>query len=901
MADMEPPTKKAKTEEVAETEVAEPAAPTELETDAPADKGSKITASPAFYVDDTTMNVMPSADGNTLMPLTDGGLQYLMAGARASVGLKSGRYMFEVKILEVMAPLEDPNARARVPQPKSQLRVGYASASSSLFLGESADSVCFDSEGHFIQDKKRAFVSQKFTTGDVIAIVLNLDSSSANANTVSLFKNGVRACPPQSLPENLTGEKLFPALSFKNMAVHYNFGALPMAPLPFSCRMVKDASQKDAFVKPAPQEPKDGKYDVLFPVCLPDEGTFDWLDQFLAKNPQYTELSDRALLNWCEASGINRPKGYSALARVSNDKPEMGFGITVLDDLSVRRVLQAVAPIQKRHYIVMEVKGSLVKEERTELAARWAGFKRVATVVMSQPPAAFTKHSLAIMLKSKQEVSDAEFKGKQAQEKQKRFLEKSQKKMLKDKEKAVKKQLKIQEAMKKKMEFEKAKKEAEAKGEPAPEEPTDEPDEEEEEVEEPEPIDEDPPTAELTAEEKKLLFRKNPVADLTPYLLNTSFQKFSLPEQADGFEEINYEWGNEAKSKQYLKSWMQEKKTTSRVEELVPSEWFNAKWRDWQKVLQAWHVKQNAHKAGEAKKVADAAAREAKRKAREAAKAKAEKEGTAVPMEEDDEEEPKEDEKKVDLEYLDVFGIEDVADIGGGEPLFSAFNFEDWTMMSLRFELHLLAHAFRRDVNDPDRVGIHLEHLPFYYNKYYKKSLNSKYYGVDTFEEVLEMVRDTVLLRSKVLETQLPDDLESSNVFTMLTEEARRDRNRRVDMGEDSAKLKIVTPGMAMPGMAAMLPTTAAALMAGLKPAFPQAAAGNALAQQMMNARPTMPQQQMGMQQGMQQQQQMGQQQQWFGQSPFGATMPGFRPQQQAFGARPNFQQGQWNQQGRGW
>ena len=28
---------------------------------------------------------------------------------------------------------------------------------------------------------------------------------------------------------------------------------------------------------------------------------------------------------------------------------------------------------------------------------------------------------------------------------------------------------------------------------------------------------------------------------------------------------------------------------------------------------------------------------------------------------------------------------------------------QDWTMMSLRFELHLLTHAFRRDVNDTAR------------------------------------------------------------------------------------------------------------------------------------------------------------------------------------------------------
>lgn len=35
---------------------------------------------------------------------------------------------------------------------------------------------------------------------------------------------------------------------------------------------------------------EDGKYEVIFPVGVPDEGTFAWLDDFLKKNPTYVEL-----------------------------------------------------------------------------------------------------------------------------------------------------------------------------------------------------------------------------------------------------------------------------------------------------------------------------------------------------------------------------------------------------------------------------------------------------------------------------------------------------------------------------------------------------------------------------------------------------------------------------------
>lgn len=162
---MEPPTKKARTDEGEPLEVAEgaqPAAvglistepvlePEELEFD-DTSTGPKVKDKATFYVEDTTMNVL-SSKYNTLMPLTDGGLQYLLAGARANLGVKTGRYMFEIRVLEVMAPLEDPNARARVPQPRSQLRIGFASVKSNLFLGHSEHAIGFDNEGFLLHGK----------------------------------------------------------------------------------------------------------------------------------------------------------------------------------------------------------------------------------------------------------------------------------------------------------------------------------------------------------------------------------------------------------------------------------------------------------------------------------------------------------------------------------------------------------------------------------------------------------------------------------------------------------------------------------------------------------------------------------------------------------------------------
>merc|ERR1712125_70952 len=82
--------------------------------------------------------------------------------------------------------------------------------------------------------------------------------------------------------------------------------------------------------------------------------------------------------------------------------------------------------------------------------------------------------------------------------------------------------------------------------------------------------------------------------------------------------------------------------------------------------------------------------------------------------------------EKMDPEDLRVADVEDVNDIGNGEPLFAKFDYEDWVLLSLRYEMHVLCHSFRRDCGDPGHPGIPEPHLGFYYAKYFKKPLNIK-------------------------------------------------------------------------------------------------------------------------------------------------------------------------------
>jgi len=822
-----PATKKQKTEEVAkpaetkdvEVKAAEaevkapevpkavykaPEPPKELEQDAPKASGPKVKDPVTFLTPDTTMNVMNSTGGNILMSLSDGGVRNLLAGARASVGLKSGRYMFEAKIMENMQRAEG--------AVKSVFKVGFSTAGSSLLMGDCETSVSFDSDGGFHHNKKRTAVGGRFGQGNVMAVLLNLEKGSPNANTVSLFKDGKRVCQPQALPESLVGKTLYPTLTYRNITAHVNFGPEPLAPLPFACTMVQEAAATNAAVTSYPA-PKDGKYEVLFPVALPDEGGFDFVDMFKAKNPDYTELSDRMILEWSDKSGVARNKAVKS----SNDKPEM-------EDLSVRRMLQTIASLQPRNFIVMEVRGNLTKELRSLALEPFfdVSFKKVAQVVLGEPSADFKKYTLNLVLKQKQADSDAQFRRQKAEEARKKMIEKRQKEQEKAKIKMEKEKKRKLEIMKKTAEkakaaIEKAKaaKAAKAAGEEEKKDEEEEKEEEEEveeeeeaEVEEPAAKEEEqPPKVELTAEEKAMVFRKLATPDLTLYTLNTSFTQFSIPTKEEGFDEVRFEWSKDAKAAEYLKKWILNLKQSNRVEDLVPSAWFQAKWAAWQRALQTWNRKQADYKTKVAKKAAEKVAKASKKAALERAaalkaaaaaakRAQAEKDGKEVEEEKEEPamevEEEVEEEVKVDFDGVDVFGTKEVDDIGDGMPLYKEFNHEDWTLMSLCFELHLLAHSFKKDCQDDERLGVTLEHLGFYYNKYYKKALVTRSFGAATSEELLSLAKDCVFANEdKVIEPMLDGEMEYPQVFVKIVEEARRHRALLVDVGDASAKLKI--------------------------------------------------------------------------------------------------------------
>jgi len=349
------------------------------------------------------LNLLPATNGRVLMSASEGGLQHFYAGARANVGIKSGRYMFEARILENHTQTDLMTA-VKGAVPRNILRVGFSTSGVFPLIGDTEDSIAFDSEGYMLFNGDRMkVVTKKFEALTSMAVVLNVQEGMPNNLTVSVFYNGVRVAEPQPLPEQMVGLTLYPTVSFRGVNVDVNFGP-PLSPLPFKCRTLSDASKEDV-VEISHDQPADGLYEAVFPVFLPDEGTFDWADWLVSEHPgKFTEISDRAIAKWARRSGLVT-KTTTTSATVSNDRPDMEFGVAHISDGTVKKALMTFGSIQERNLLIMEVKGNLLKSERSDVLKRFRmpHIKRIAKIMVGKPDDAFRPKSYETVLRARQE------------------------------------------------------------------------------------------------------------------------------------------------------------------------------------------------------------------------------------------------------------------------------------------------------------------------------------------------------------------------------------------------------------------------------------------------------------------------------------------------------------------
>merc|ERR1712113_721887 len=104
---------------------------------------------------------------------------------------------------------------------------------------------------------------------------------------------------------------------------------------------------------------------------------------------------------------------------------------------SVKRVVNSIASIVPRNYVIMEVKSNLIESERKEVLKRFSAphFKKVAHVVMGEPSAEFKSMELEKMLVEKQEKADKDWKVKKAEKERKKQIAERQKQLAEAKKK----------------------------------------------------------------------------------------------------------------------------------------------------------------------------------------------------------------------------------------------------------------------------------------------------------------------------------------------------------------------------------------------------------------------------------------------------------------------------------
>ncbi|KAF4665124.1 hypothetical protein FOZ61_000164 [Perkinsus olseni] len=609
------------------------------------------------------------------------------------------------------------------------------------------------------------------------------------------------------------------------------FGGL-LVPLPFKIRSFQQSSANDVCINPWYTSNNDHPEAVMV-IGLPDEGVFDYVDYFLEQNPhKYVELSERTMFDWFKASAL-RPIRRGPVA--SNDRPDFLFGVQPFDEGFVRKQLREFArmPHGRKNLVLVEIRGGLLEEERSKIMEQFPGRERTAVVCVGKPAADYTAYVKDIVrgeIFAEKELERERKLNVLKHEYKIRQMERERAKKVREAARAAERaRIEAAEDARKKREEAAAATAKEAGDEGKDEAKTEEDDqkmqpapveekkeeapkeEAEEEEEEPEPTlpptevtdeeikqrlrvenVEDSRTANLVREEQlsEGCYRKMPFSDISHKALSECYLSFTLPQETEktprglqAFDSINFVWEKKAAATQRLEAWVKSHKVLEKVPSITgPTDWFKQQMEAWMNTKLEWRKAQRLYQEEQAK------ARSEKKEEQEEEE-KGEEKKTEGP-----------DEKMEDAPAeVDVWVPEDVCDIDAKKtPLFAKFQLVDWQLMNLRYELHLLCHAFERDATsqDADLKGIHKSLLQHYYQTYVMRGvLVPSLYGAHSLDQILDtLLVDTIMIDKDGVLKAVHDIDAPLSTFVRLTEAARREREARIAAGDESAKLMVIQP-----------------------------------------------------------------------------------------------------------
>lgn len=285
--EVEPKEEEVKEEKPMEVEEVKPV---DAEPDEDASSEARFMDGVKINSNDGTLNVIATENG--VVSALDMGLP-LIASARANVGILSGRYLFEAEILQLTN--------------QGEVRLGFGLANSSLYLGDEGTMCVTGSasqqsnliiNGSIVQPP--AYKRNRLSKGDVIGLFLNR-TDVGNAKTVSVFINGARVGEPQAIPDSFDGA-LFPHVSVHGAVLSVNLTKNLVKELPFKCRPIGDASQKDIRLSEIAAL---AESEIIVPVGFAKS---EWADNYANERPMenITEISEGSVQRWQEKSGMKK-------------------------------------------------------------------------------------------------------------------------------------------------------------------------------------------------------------------------------------------------------------------------------------------------------------------------------------------------------------------------------------------------------------------------------------------------------------------------------------------------------------------------------------------------------------------------------------------------------------------
>eukprot|EP00435_Cladocopium_sp_Y103_P011023 s1653_g2.t2 len=211
-----------------------------------------------------------------------------------------------------------------------------------------------------------------------------------------------------------------------------------------------------------------------------------------------------------------------------------------------------------------------------------------------------------------------------------------------------------------------------------------------------------------------------------------------------------------AGAKAGLLQWLREQKARRIVEGLSPGEWFEKKFKDWKEMRRVF---QNGQREFSLRSQND-------------------------------------DSLADKVSAIELSEVQDPHNADGeGTPIYGNFKYEDWVVLSWRYELHLLSHAFPIDASDSDRLGVPEEHMEHYWRIYYHHHFEPRKLGAANLRDALKVLKEPIQLKattsgSRILVSAC-DQETSIDAFVVSVEAYRRDRCRRIEAGDESAALNI--------------------------------------------------------------------------------------------------------------